>query len=227
MATNGGRPIVLSWSSGKDSAWSLHVLQQDESVQVVGLLTTVYEESERVSVHSVRRELLQAQAAATGLNLWVVSLPRRPSNQQYEEAMKRALTNAKDTGIEAVAFGDLFLEDIRRYREEKMASSGLDLLFPLWGHPTDELAEEMIDGGLRARTTCIDSQRLDASFAGREWDRSFLSDLPGGIDPCGENGEFHTFAYDGPMFSKPIPVVAGEVTQRDGFGYADLLPATK
>ena len=211
---------MLSWSSGKDSAWSLHVLQQDELVRVVGLLTTVYEESERVSVHSVRRELLEAQAAATGLELWVVSLPRRPSNLQYEEAMKKALTDAKGTGIEAIAFGDLFLEDIRRYREEKMASTGLDLLFPLWGHPTNELAEEMISGGLRARTTCIDSRRLDASFSGREWDRSFLSDLPDGIDPCGENGEFHTFAYDG-------PIVTGEVTQRDGFGYADLLPATK
>ncbi len=178
-------------------------------------------------MHSVRRELLAGQAEATGLELWVVPLPYRPSNLQYEDAMGKALAKVKAEGIEAVAFGDLFLEDIRRYREEKMAGTGLDLLFPLWGRPTDELAEEMINGGLRARTTCIDSRRLDASFAGREWDRSFLAELPGDIDACGENGEFHTFAYDGPMFTKPIPVVAGDVAERDGFCYADLLPATK
>jgi len=217
---------LLAWSSGKDSAWSLHVLRGQEDVEVAGLLTTVNVSFGRVAMHAVRRELLEAQAHAAGLPLRAVPIPHPCPNDVYERAMAAALAEARADGIEAVAFGDLFLEDIRRYREERMASTGLRPLFPLWGRPTRALAEEMIDGGLRARLTCVDPRALDASFAGRAFDRDLLSALPPGVDPCGERGEFHTFAWDGPMFERPIPVVAGEVVEREGFVFADLLPET-
>jgi uncharacterized protein (TIGR00290 family) len=215
---------LLAWSSGKDSAWSLHVLRQQDGVEVAGFLTTVNESFGRVAMHGVRRELLEAQARAAGVPLRVVPIPYPCPNDVYEEAMAGALAEARAAGIEAVAFGDLFLEDIRHYREERMASTGLRPLFPLWGRPTRVLAEEMIDGGLSARLTCVDPKALDASFAGRAFDHGLLSALPPEVDPCGERGEFHTFAWDGPMFRRPVPVRVGEVVPRDGFVFADLLP---
>jgi uncharacterized protein (TIGR00290 family) len=217
---------LLAWSSGKDSAWSLHVLRQQGDVEVAGLLTTVNEAFGRVAMHAVRRELLEAQARAAGVPLRAVPIPYPCPNEVYEAAMAGALAEARASGIEAVAFGDLFLEDIRRYREERMAPTGLRPLFPLWGRPTRALAEEMIDGGLRARLTCVDPRALDASFAGRAFDHDLLSALPPEVDPCGERGEFHTFAWDGPMFREPVPVSLGEVVHRDGFVFADLLPET-
>jgi uncharacterized protein (TIGR00290 family) len=218
-------PVLLAWSSGKDSAWSLHVLRQDPTVEVVGLLTTVNEAFDRVAMHAVRRGLLEAQAEAAGLPLTVVSIPSPCPNDVYESAMESALAAARARGITGVAFGDLFLEDIRRYRETQMRGTGLTLHFPLWRRPTDALAAEMIDGGLRAHLTCVDPRVLPASFAGHAFDRDLLGRLPPGVDPCGENGEFHTFAWDGPMFRRSIPVRGGEVVHRDGFVFADLLAA--
>ncbi|HSS37273.1 MAG TPA: ATP-binding protein [Polyangia bacterium] len=216
---------LLAWSSGKDSAWSLHVLRAAGEVEVVGLLTTINEAFDRVAMHAVRTELLRAQAAAAGLPLWPVPIPWPCSNAAYEAAMTAALERARGDGIEAVAFGDLFLEDIRRYREERMAPTGLKPLFPLWGRPTGPLAREMIAGGLRARLTCVDPRNLDARFAGRDFDEALLAELPPAVDPCGERGEFHTFAYDGPMFAHAVPIRSGEVVTRDGFVFADLVPA--
>ena len=217
--------VLLAWSSGKDSAFALHVLRQRDDVEVVGLLTTVNETHDRVAMHAVRRTLLEAQAAATGLPLTLVRIPHPCPDVAYEAAMGRALEEARASGVVGVAFGDLFLEDIRRYREEKMAGTGLRLLFPLWGRPTAGLAREMLDAGLKARITCVDPRVLAGSFAGREFDLPLLADLPAGVDPCGENGEFHTFAWNGPMFGRPVPVRGGEVVARDGFVFADLLPA--
>lgn len=217
---------LVAWSSGKDSAWSLHVLRRQGDVEVAGLLTTVNVSFGRVAMHAVRRELLEAQARAAGLPVRAVPIPHPCPNDVYEIAMAAALAEARADGIEAVAFGDLFLEDIRRYREERMAPMGLRPLFPLWGRPTRALAEEMIGAGLRARLTCVDPRVLDASFAGRAFDRDLLSTLPSGVDPCGERGEFHTFAWDGPMFGHPIRVRVGEVVEREGFVFADLLPET-
>jgi len=216
------RKILLSWSSGKDSAWTLHRLRQAGDNEVVAFLTTVNEAFDRVAMHGVRRELLEAQAKAAGVELWPVGIPYPCSNELYEEVMSEALDRARCSGIDAVAFDDLYLEDIRRYREMKMAASGLELLFPLWGIPTRELAGQMMKGGLRARLTCVDPRVLPAEFAGREWDECLLHDLPHDVDPCGENGEFHTFAYAGPMFAAPIPCRSGSVEFRDGFVFADL-----
>jgi uncharacterized protein (TIGR00290 family) len=217
--------VLLAWSSGKDSAFALHVLRGMDDVEVVGLLTTVNDAHDRVAMHAVRRTLLEAQAVAAGLPLLIVRIPHPCPNEVYAAAMGRALEDAKARGIQGVAFGDLFLEDIRRYREEQMAGTGLRLVFPLWGRPTAALAQEMLDAGLRARITCVDPRALPGSFAGREFDRRLLADLPAGVDPCGENGEFHTFAWDGPMFGRPVPVRGGEVVTREGFVFADLLPA--
>ena len=215
--------ILLAWSSGKDSAFSLHVLRGMGDVEVVGLLTTINEAHDRVAMHAVRRTLLEAQAEAAGLPLVIVRIPHHCPNDVYEAAMGRALEEAKGRGVGGVAFGDLFLEDIRRYREKQMAGSGLRLVFPLWGRPTTALAHEMLDAGLRARITCVDPRVLAASFAGREFDRRLLADLPPGVDPCGENGEFHTFVHAGPIFGKPIACVKGDVLERDGFVFCDLI----
>ncbi len=217
--------VLLAWSSGKDSAWSLHVLRRQGEVEVVGLLTTLNERHDRVAMHAVRRELLEAQARAAGLPLFVVPIPHPCPNEVYEQAMAAALERARAEAIGGVAFGDLFLEDVRRYRERQMEGTGLALHFPLWGRPTRALAEEMLRAGLRATLTCVDPRALPASFAGRAFDRSLLDDLPAGADPCGENGEFHTFAWDGPMFAHPVPVRSGEVVHREGFVFADLLAA--
>ena len=215
---------LLCWSSGKDSAFSLHVLRQQGDVEVTGLLTTVNQAYERVAMHAVRVELLRAQAAAAGLPLVEVRIPNACVNGDYDAAMARAMADARAAGVTAVAFGDLFLADIRRYREERLQASGIRPLFPLWGRPTRALAEEMLACGLVAHLTCVDPRVLPASFAGRAFDRSLLDELPKGVDPCGENGEFHTFAAAGPMFAHPVPVRKGEVLERDGFVFADLLP---
>jgi len=217
---------LLSWSSGKDAAWALHTLRLSGEVEIVGLLTTLNAEFDRVAMHAVRRALLEAQAASVGLPLLQVPLPWPCSNAEYEAAMGRALTEARETwDVTHIAFGDLFLEEVRAYRERQLAGTGLTPLFPLWGLPTRTLAQEMIAGGLEARLTCVDPKRLPTSFAGRAFDAALLQDLPPHVDPCGEAGEFHTFAHAGPMFSYPIPTTAGEVVTRDGFVFADLLPA--
>lgn len=216
---------LLSWSSGKDAAWALHVLRRRGELDVVGLLTTTSAPYGRVAMHGVRTELLRAQARAVGLPPWEVPLPAPCSNAEYEAAMRSALDRARDEGVTIVAFGDLFLEDVRRYREERMREVGMTCAFPLWGEPTAALAHAMIEGGLRARLSCIDPKQLSPSFAGREFDEALLRDLPPAVDPCGERGEFHSFAYDGPMFREPVPVRAGGTVTRDGFVFTDLLPA--
>lgn len=215
---------LLSWSSGKDAAWSLHVLRQQGEVEVVGLLTTINRAFDRVAMHAVRESLLEAQAVAVGLPLWKVDIPFPCSNEVYEAAMGEACAKAIAEGIEVIAFGDLFLEDIRAYRIEKLKHTGLRPLFPLWGRPTADLAREMIAGGLKATLTCVDPKQVDASFAGRDFDATLVADLPPSVDPCGERGEFHTFAWDGPMFRRPVAIARGEVVARDGFVFSDLLP---
>jgi uncharacterized protein (TIGR00290 family) len=216
--------ILLSWSSGKDSAWTLHVLRQHNDVEVVGLLTTINRHFQRVAMHGTRHSLLKMQAEATGIPLWEVPLPWPCSNEVYEQAMSAACKSAVEKGISAIAFGDLFLEDVRRYREDRLRDTGLQPLFPIWGINTRTLIGEMIDAGLRARIVCADPSKLPADFLGRDLDHELVRRMPGGVDPCGENGEFHTFAYAGPMFSKEIPIEAGESVDRDGFLYADVLP---
>ena len=216
---------LVSWSSGKDSAWMVHVLRQRPDIELAGVLTTVNETYQRVAMHAVRVELLQAQADALGLPLWQVPIPSPCPNEVYERAMAAAVARAVGEGITHMAFGDLFLEDIRRYREEKLAGTGLTPIFPLFGVDTAALAQEMVAGGLRARLTCVNPKVLDAKFAGRDFDTSLLDELPASVDPCGERGEFHSFAYAGPMFSKPIAIKSGEVVERDGFVFADVVMA--
>jgi uncharacterized protein (TIGR00290 family) len=213
---------LLSWSSGKDSSWSLHVLRERGEYEVAGLLTTFNEEADRVAMHAVRRELVEAQARACGLPLRAVPLPWPCSNEEYEARMRAACEEAVREGIEGIAFGDLFLEDVRSYREKKLAGTGLAPVFPLWGEPTRELAWTMIRAGLRAKLTCVDAKQLDASFAGREFDESLLAELPVGVDACGEKGEFHSFVYAGPMFDREIAVVVGEQVVREQFVFTDV-----
>ena len=216
--------VLLSWSSGKDCAWALHVLRQKSDVEVVGLLTTLNSEFDRVAMHGTRRAVLEAQAAAAGLPLWIIPLPWPCSNEIYEARMAEACARASREHIDAIAFGDLFLADVRSYRERQLAGTGLEPLFPLWQIPTDELARSMIAAGLRAKLVCVDSRQLPAAFAGRDFDAALLRDLPPQIDLCGERGEFHSCAYDGPMFSRPIALDPGEIVNRDGFIYADFFP---
>lgn len=216
---------LLSWSSGKDAAWALHVLRQSEEVDVVGLLTTTNAAFNRVAMHGVREALLEAQADAAGLPLWKVPLPWPCPNEAYEALMAQACARAVAEGIEAMAFGDLFLEDVREYRIQKLAGTGLRPLFPIWNPDTAGLSRDMVAGGLKATLTCVDPRALDAAFAGRDFDARLLADLPASVDPCGERGEFHSFTWDGPMFRRPVPVQRGEVVERDGFVFADLVPA--
>jgi len=218
------RRVLLSWSSGKDSAWALHVLRQEADVDVVGLLTTVNTTHGRVAMHSTRHAILEAQAQAAGLPLHVIPLPWPCSNELYERAMRTAVESALKYGVTHIGFGDLFLEDIRAYRCKQLEGSGLEPLFPLWHEPTAPLARRMIDAGVEAFLTCVDPKRLTPSFAGRKFDHAFLDELPVDVDPCGENGEFHTCVLAGPMFRQPVPAAAGAVVERDGFYFADLLP---
>jgi diphthamide synthase (EF-2-diphthine--ammonia ligase) len=218
--------VLLSWSSGKDSAWALHVLRQRGEVEVVGLVTTFNGAFGRVAMHGVRAELVRAQAAATGLPLWPVPLPWPCSNAEYEGRMRAVIGNAVAGGVTAFAFGDLFLEDIRAYRVRQLAGTGIEPLFPVWGTPDDTpaLARAMIAAGFQATLSCVDPRHLPPAFAGRAFDLGLLADLPTGVDPCGENGEFHTFCHAGPVFDRPIPARVGDVVARDGFVFADLLP---
>ncbi len=215
----------MSWSSGKDSAYALHALRADTGISVTGLLVTMNAESDRVAMHAVRRSLVEAQADRLGLPLHLVEIPAACPNDVYEERMATALAAAIRDGVEAVAFGDLFLEDVRAYREQSLAGTGVRPLFPLWGQPTDELAARMIASKVQAVVTCIDPTRLPASFAGRSFDRELLDDLPAGVDPCGEHGEFHTFVRHAPGFTSPIATRTGERVDRDGFVFCDVLPA--
>ena len=215
----------LSWSSGKDSAWSLEVLRRGGEHRVTGLFTTVNAAFDRVAMHAVRRSLLEAQAKAAGLPLHVIEIPYPCPNADYERIMGVFVAQAQAHGVEAMAFGDLFLADIRAYREKQLAGTGIAPLFPLWNRDTRMLAAEMIDGGLVAHLTCVDPRKLDRAFAGRRFDHALLADLPAGIDPCGENGEFHTFVSAGPMFHAVVPIRTGDVVDRDGFVFADMVPA--
>ncbi|HEY2471800.1 MAG TPA: ATP-binding protein [Terracidiphilus sp.] len=214
--------ILVSWSSGKDCAWALHLLRQRSDIEIVGLLTTINAKFDRVAMHGTRRAILETQASAAQLSLWSIPLPWPCSNEIYEQRMADACHRALAERVDAIAFGDLFLRDVRSYRENQLKSTGIEPLFPLWDIPTADLARDMIAGGLRAKLVCVDSRQLDPSFAGREFDDALLRDLPPGVDPCGENGEFHSFVFDGPMFLHPIALQAGEIVNRDGFIYADF-----
>ena len=219
------KKVLVSWSSGKDSAWTLHLLRQQSEYEITGLITTINTAFDRVAMHGSRRLLVEAQARAAGLPLIAVPLPWPCSNADYECAMKKVCDQAVADEVTAIAFGDLFLADIRAYREQQLKDTGLEPLFPLWQIPTDALAHEMISGGLRARLVCVDPKSLAPEFAGRDFDSQLLADLPPDVDPCGENGEFHSFVYAGPMFNKEIAIVTGERVQREGFWYCDILPA--
>ena len=220
----GRRPTVVSWSSGKDSAWMLGELRRRADVELAGLLTTFNSSADRVAMHAVRRTLVRKQAASAGLTLFDVDLPWPCSNEQYENALRAEIERlVDDQDVEAVAFGDLFLEDIRRYRETQMQDWGVKLEFPLWQLDTEKLARDMVAGGVRAILTCVDPKRCPAEFAGAEFNDELLDALPGTVDPCGENGEFHTFVFDCPAFSSPLDIVVSETVERDGFVFADVL----
>jgi uncharacterized protein (TIGR00290 family) len=227
QSQDGARPKAwLAWSSGKDSAWALHMARRDREFEVAALLTTVNRTHERVAMHAVRESLLEMQAAAAGLPLVKVPIPSPCPNEVYEQAMSEAMERAKAGGIRHIIFGDLFLEDVRAYREKQLGKCGMTPVFPLWGRDTRGLAGEMVAGGLSGYVTCVDPRQLDRTFAGRRFDRDLLAALPHHVDPCGENGEFHTFANAGPMFRAEVPVRVGEIVERDGFIFADLLPQT-
>jgi len=219
------KPTLLSWSSGKDSAWALRVLQDSPDLEVVGLFSTINEKYDRVYMHGLRRDLLEQQAESLELPLELIPLPDSPNNSVYESIMNDLFSRVKEAGIECIAFGDLFLEDARAWREASMADSGLTPVFPLWGKNTRELAAEMIHYGLKAKLICIDLEQCSADFIGKDIDQRFLGELPDDVDPCGENGEFHTFVYDGPMFEHVIPVRAGEIVNHSRFVYLDLMAA--
>ncbi|MCC6581704.1 MAG: adenine nucleotide alpha hydrolase [Phycisphaeraceae bacterium] len=226
-ASSSRKQVLLSWSSGKDCAWTLHVLQHRPNVELVGLLTTFNEAFDRVAMHAVRKKLVEAQAAAAGLPLWEVPLPWPCSNDIYQQRMAEAVARANREGVTHVAFGDLFLEDVRDYRLKMMAGTGIEPIFPIWcgREGTPALAEKMVAAGVRAIITCVDPKQLDPSYVGRTFDGDLLASLPAGVDPCGENGEFHSFCYAGPMFKQPLAVKVGEVVSRDGFQFADVLAA--
>ncbi len=211
----------LSWSSGKDSAWALHVLRQSDEYEVTGLYTTVNSAFNRVAMHAVRVALLQAQAQALNLPLYLIEIPHPCSDMQYAAVMADFINLARAEDVQCMAFGDLYLQDIRRYREERLQGTGMEAVFPLWELPTKALLQDMLSAGLRAMLTCVDPRVLPATFAGQELTLKLLEQFPDGIDPCGENGEFHTFAFDGPMFAQPLAITMGEVVERDGYIFAD------
>ncbi|MBQ0789406.1 MAG: adenine nucleotide alpha hydrolase [Cycloclasticus sp.] len=215
---------LLSWSSGKDSAWTLYQLQQDPTIELAGLVTTINQTHQRVAMHAVRVALLEQQAQAAQLPLHIINIPHPCSNVMYQQAMDGFFQSIQGQGITHMAFGDLYLDDVRQYRIDSLKHTGLEPLFPLWLKPTKALAQEMLAAGLKTRITCVDPKQLAVSFAGREFDQDFLDDLPEGVDPCGENGEFHSFAYAGPMFKQPIAIMLGETVEREGFIFTDLKP---
>lgn len=216
-------PTLLSWSSGKDSAWALFVLQQSQDIEVRGLFTTVNEVHRRVAMHAVPDRLVRAQARSIGLPLEELQIPHPCSSEAYERVMERFVRDAEQREIKHIAFGDLFLEDVRRYREEKMKHTAILPLFPIWGTPTEELSHALIDAGFRMLVTCVDPRVLPKELVGREYDECFLEDLPDDADPCGENGEFHTFVFDGPIFKEPLTVQCGRIVEREGFVFADVV----
>jgi len=218
------KKILISWSSGKDSAWALHALRQQEDIEVVGLFCTFNKKYERGAMHAVRNELILRQADSVGLPLELIPIPDPCSDSEYKTIMADFIGEVKTKGIEGIAFGDLFLEEVRNYRENSLAGTGITPLFPLWGIPTNELSKEMVSSGLRAIITCIDLKQLSAEFSGHVYDSTFLAQIPDSIDPCGENGEFHSFAYDGPMFKDKVNICVGETVTRDGFIFTDILP---
>ncbi len=218
------RRAWMSWSSGKDSAMALNAARRDEGIEVVGLLTTMNASADRVAMHAVRRSLVETQADRLGLPLHLIDLPEHCSNEVYEEKMTQAIRAAGDDGVEQFIFGDLFLEDVRRYREIQLDGTDITPLFPLWGTPTDALARSLIDDGVRAVITCVDPNQLSPSFVGRQFDAELLEELPPHVDPCGERGEFHTFVFDAPDFSSSIDVKTGEIVTRDGFVFCDVVP---
>lgn len=219
------RKTLISWSSGKDSAWALHMLRQDPSIEILGLFCTVNKAFDRVTMHGVRSELLKQQAASVGLPLDVIEIPYPCNNDEYVAIMKSFIITAKEKGIECFAFGDLFLEHVREYREALLQGTGIAPLFPIWGVPTKTLSQQMVSNGLKAVITCINANQFSQEYAGREYNESFLEDIPHNIDPCGENGEFHSFAFDGPMFQYPIKVIPGKTVRRDAAYFTDLLPS--
>ena len=216
----------MSWSGGKDSAFALHVIGQDPEVEVVGLLVTLNAAADRVAMHAVRRELVEAQADRLGLPLHVVEIPSPCPNEIYEAQMAAAMATAAASGVRHVVFGDLFLADVRAYRERALAGSGIVPLFPLWARPTPTLAQDMVAAGVRAVLTCVDPKQLPGEFVGRSFDQRLLADLPPGVDPCGERGEFHTFVWDAPHFDVPVDIEVGEVVERDGFVFCDVRPVS-
>lgn len=215
---------LLSWSSGKDCAWALHVLRQQSDVEVAGLFCTVNQEFSRVAMHAVRIELLRQQAECVDLPIHILNIPYPCSNAEYEAVMEKFIEKCKQEKIKYMAFGDIFLEDVRQYRENKLAGTGIEPLFPLWGRKTGQLSQEMVNSGLRAQITCVNPKVLEPEFAGHEYNSAFLKKIPENVDPCGERGEFHTFVFDGPVFKKKLNFTIGEVVHRDGFVFADLLP---
>lgn len=216
----------MAWSSGKDSAWALHTARTEGHVEIVGLLTTITSQYDRISMHGVRRALLLAQAEVLGLPLYCAGIPTPCTNQQYEATMQEAMAAAAAQGVTHIVFGDLFLQDLKEYREQNLATVGMQAHFPLWQRNTADLAQEMIQGGLQAHLTCIDPRKVPTELAGHAFNADLLAKLPAAVDPCGENGEFHSFVWDGPMFAKPIPLQQGETVERDGFIFTDFLPAS-
>lgn len=219
------KKTLLSWSSGKDSSWTLHVLQQRDDLEVVSLFCTINRKFERAAMHAVRVELIKRQAASAGLPVQFIELPHPCTDAEYRIIMGEFIDQVSRQGIEYIAFGDLYLEDIRSYRENNLADTGITPIFPIWGMETTALSRKMVNSGLRAVITCVDPNKLDPEFIGREYDQAFLEQLPDTVDPCGENGEFHSFAFAGPMFKEPVDIRPGETVARDGFVFADVLPA--
>jgi uncharacterized protein (TIGR00290 family) len=220
------KKTILSWSSGKDSAWALHLLKQEKDIEIVGLVTTVNQAYNRVAMHAVHMDLLLKQAEAVDLPITIIQLPDPCSNEKYQSIMREHMLTVQKEGIKLIAFGDIFLEDIREYREKNLIGSGIEAIFPLWGKSTSKLAQQMINSGLTTYITCVDPSKLAPEFAGREFNQAFLSDLPAQVDPCGEQGEFHTFVINGPGFNKPLKIKVGELVQRRGFVFRNILPGS-
>jgi uncharacterized protein (TIGR00290 family) len=216
------KKVLVSWSSGKDSAWTLHALRQEPDISVGAILTTISEEHDRVTMHGVRRELVEAQAAAIGLPVWTVPIAPKCPDEIYRRRMRGVCNRAVAEGFAAIAFGDLFLEDVRNYRETRLAGTGLEPLFPLWGKPTLELSREMVASGLKAKIACLDPEKIPRNLAGHDFDSAFFAALPAGVDPCAEHGEFHTFVYDSPEFAKPLDIIPGDIVESDGRVFADF-----